>query len=161
MELYNHFAIAEKFATRLKAIGHSPENPKCFKAYGLEDLFNFDDRLSSLNGYILIAVDGHESDSSANRSDGLTDTRHYAYIVARNTISDRTETIESAFAECRKLCKQIRNALLQDESLLGYLNRDTQINGIGPIGDNFYGCMLSISVDEPENYFVDDSYWEQ
>lgn len=159
MELYNHFITAERFATRLKAIGHAPETPKFFTAYGLEDLFSFDDRLSSLKGYVLIAVDGYESDSVANRSDGLTDTRHYAFIVARNTVSDRPGTIETAFAECRKLCKQIRNALLQDENLLGYLSRDTQINGIGPIGDNFYGCMLSVSVSEPEDYFIDHSFW--
>lgn len=161
MELYNHFACAEKFATQLKAIKHTPENSKYFKAYGLEDLFNFDDRLSSLKGYVLIAVDGYESDSVSNRGDGLTDTRHYAFIVAHNTVTDRTETIEEAFSGCRKICKQIRNALLQDESLFGCLNRNTQINGIGPIGDNFYGCMLSISVDEPEDYRIDDSYWKK
>lgn len=161
MELYNHFATAEKFASRLKAIGHRPEKPKFFTAFGLEDLFNFDDRLSSLTGYVLIAVDGYESDSTSNRADGLTDTRHYAYIVARNTVSDRSETIEDAFEQCRNICKQIRNALLQDENIRECLNRNTQINGIGPIGDNFYGCMLSISVGEPEDYFVDDSFWEE
>ena len=161
MEQYNHFATAKRFATQLKPIKHTPKSPKYFTAYGLEDLPNLDDRLSSLKGYILIAVDGYESDSASNRSDGLTDTRYYAFIVAHNTVSDRTETIDEAFAECRKICKQIRNALLQDESLLGYLNRNTQINGIGPIGDNFYGCMLSISVEEPEDYFIDNSYWEE
>lgn len=159
MELYNHFKYGEQLATRLKSIAHTPERPRYFTAYGLEDLFNFEDKISTLTGFVLIAVNGYESDSSDNHSDGLTDTLQYAFIVARNTISDRTGTIQTAFEESRKICKQIRNALLLDERLQGFINRNTQLNGIGPIGDNFYGCLFSFSIQQPEDYFLDESYW--
>ena len=157
--IYDHFEYAEQVARRLRRIGHTPERPRFFRAFGLEDLFTFEDKLSSVSGFVLIAVNGYESDSSDNRADGLTDTCQYAYIVARNTVGDRPETIQSAFEESRRLCKQIRNLLLLDDRLRGILRRDTQINGIGPIGDNFYGCMLSISVEEPEGYGLDGEEW--
>lgn len=160
MDIYNHFDYAEQLATRLKAVAHTEARPRFFTAYGVEDLFTFDDKLSSVTGFVLIAVDGYESDSVGNRADALNDTRHYAFILARNTVSDRPESIRSAFSQARILCKQIRNVLLQDEDLRGYISTSTSINGIGPIGDNFYGCMLSISITEAEDYFIDNSFWE-
>lgn len=161
MEIYNHFEYGEQLARKLKAIHHTDEKPRFFCAYGLEDLFTFDDKLSSIDGPVLIAVDGYESNSTDNRADGLNDTRQYGFIVARPTVSDRPETITSAFDFSHALCKQIRNALLLDPGLQGYINRATQINGIGPIGDNFYGCMLSISVNVPESFMLDASFWEE
>lgn len=157
MEIYNHFAYGRKLAEKLKPI--APHH--FYTAYGLEDLPDFEDRLSSVAGYVLIAVNGYESDSSDNRADGLTDTMQYAFIVAHNTVSDRQETIEAAFESSRAICKQIRNALLLDDELRGYIHKETQINGIGPIGDNFYGCMLSFSVTIPESYHLSADYWEE
>lgn len=159
MDTYNHFNYGERLASKIKPIAHTPEKPRYFKAFGLEDLFTFDEKLSSVIGTILIAVDGYESDSKDNGADGLTDTQQYAFIVARNTVSDRSDTIASAFSECRKICKQIRNALFQDVQLSSIIDRDTQINGIGPIGDNFYGCLLSFSIRESENFLLDETFW--
>ncbi len=158
---YNHFAYGEQLATQLIPINHCPEKPRFFEAFGIEDLYTFEDKLSSVTGTILIAVDGYESDSKGNRGDGLNDTRQYAFIVARNTVSDRVETVKQAFADCRIICKQIRNKLFQDAQLACLIDCDTQINGIGPIGDNFYGCMLSFSVEENENCQLDATYWKE
>ena len=161
MDIYNHFDYGEQLAIRLKPIVHTPEKPRYFKAFGLEDLFTFDDKLSSVSGTILVAVDGYESESKDNGADGLTDRQQYAFIVARNTVSDRPDTLASAFRECRKICKQIRNALLQDTQLSSIIDRDTQINGIGPIGDNFYGCLLSFSMRESEDFLLDETFWNK
>lgn len=161
MESYDHFDYGKQLATKIKPISHTPKNPRYFEAFGLEDLFTFDDKLSSVTGTILIAVDGYESESKDNGADGLTDIQQYAFIVARNTVSDRPDTIASAFRECRKICKQIRNVLLQDVQLSSIVNRDTQINGIGPIGDNFYGCLLSFSTRESEDFLLDETFWSE
>lgn len=158
---YEHFKYGEQLAIRLKPISHIPEKPRFFEAFGLEDLFNLDDKISSITGTILIAVDGYESDSKDNGADGLNDTMQYAFIVARNTIADRPQTITTAFRECRKICKQIRNHLLQDHTLANFIDRDTQINGIGPIGDNFYGCLLSFSMEESEDLTIDSTFWNE
>lgn len=158
---YNHFDYGAQLAIKLKPISHTPEKPRFFEAFGLEDLFNLTDKLSSVTGIILIAVDGYESDSRDNGSDGLNDTLQYAFIVARNTVADRPQTITAAFAECRTLCKQIRNHLLNDANLATIIDRNTQINGIGPIGDNFYGCMLSLSIQQCEDFFIDPTFWNE
>lgn len=158
---YDHYQYGLQLATHLKAIDHSESNPRYFKAYGLEDLYNFDDKLSCVKGHVLIAVDGYESNSSDNHGDGLTDARHYSFIVACSTVSDRTQTIDEAFESSRLILKQIRNRLILDPNLMGFINRDTEITGIGPIGDNFYGCILTFTIDEPESFKLDASYWKE
>lgn len=135
--------------------------PRFFTAFGIEDLYNFDDKLSSVIGTILIAVDGHESDSTDNGYDSPNDRRTYSFIVARNTVNDRPATISQAAEQCRILTKQIRNHLLNQQNLQGVIDRNTQITGIGPIGDNFYGVILTFSLTEPEEFYIDPTYWEE
>ena len=76
-----------------------------------------------------------------------------------NTVSGKPDSINQAAKHCKKICKQIRNVLLQDPDLRTSLDRNTQINGIGPIGDNFYGTVLTFSLNLPEEFFVDPNYF--
>lgn len=156
---YNHFEVGEQFAIALKAVSHTPSKPRFFTAFGIEDLYNLNDKLSSVTGTIFIAVDGYESTSEGNSADSLTDDLTYAFIIAANTITDRPETINQTAAECRVIAKQIRNKLFHDPKLKGYISRNTSINGIGPIGDNFYGVALFFTLQEPEDFIIDQSYW--
>ena len=157
---YDHFNYGESLASSHKDISHTPQRKRFFTAFGLEDLTTMNDSLSSINGTILIAVDGCESDSEDNGSDGLNDKQIYSFIVARNTISGNPTSINQAAKECKRICKQIRNRLFNDPTLIGIIDRNTQINGIGPIGDNFYGTVLTFSLNVPEDYFIDARYWQ-
>ena len=55
METYNHHAFGALLAASLKQISHTQERPRHFTAFGLEDLYNFTDKLSSITGMILIS----------------------------------------------------------------------------------------------------------
>ena len=98
---YDHFAYGEALASALKAISHTSQKKRFFTAFGLEDLISLDDSLSSINGTILIAVDGCESESEDNEADSLNDKQVYSFIVARNTISGNPETINQAAKQCK------------------------------------------------------------
>ena len=160
MEQYSHYEYGELLANKLKPISHTPEHPHFFSAFGFEDLFGFEDKLSNVTGMVLIAVDGMESESSDNNGDGLTDRNEYSFIVARNTNSSRPETINQAALDCKVIAKQIRNRLFHDPTLKYSISRTTRINGIGPIGDNFYGVVLTFSLREPEDFFINSDFWE-
>ena len=161
METYNHFTYGESLAKQLIPISHTLAKPRHFTAFGLEALYNLDDKLSSVTGMILISVDGYESDSKDNGADQLTDKRIYSFIVAKNTTSDNPKTLNTAVEDCRSVAKQIRNKMLLNSPISDIIDRDTQINGIGPIGDNFYGVVLTLTVNEPEIFSVDDTYWQE
>lgn len=154
---FNFFSYAESLAKQLVAIGHSDERQRFFTAFGLEDLVSFTDRLSSLEGFVMIAVDGYESDSDDNRADALDETRHYGIIICRNTVDGDPSSVEDAFSQCNILCRQVRNRMFVD--LRQVIDRSTQINGIGPLGDGFYGCLLSFTLSSTEGFLVDDDYW--
>lgn len=157
---YDHFTYGEALASSLKEISHTAEKKRFFTAFGLEDLLNFNDNLSSVTGTILIAVDSQESESKDNGADGLNDKQVYSFIVAKNTISGKPSTINHATKQCKLICKQIRNKLLSDPTLDGYIDRNTEINGIGPIGDNFYGTALTFFLNVPENFIVDENFFQ-
>jgi hypothetical protein len=80
---YDHFAFGEALASSLKDISHTTQKKRFFTAFGLEDLTTLDDKLSSVSGTILIAVDGCESESEDNGADGLNDKQVYSFIIAQ------------------------------------------------------------------------------
>lgn len=159
MEQYNHFEYGEHIARHLKQISHTDKKPKFFTAFGLEDLYQFEEKLSGVTGTILIAIDGLESNSDDNGADSLNDHHTYSFIIARNTDSDRSETITVAAKDCSVLAKQIRNLLFHTPELIDTIERKTEITGIGPIGDNFYGVILTFSLRIPETFFIDQTFW--
>ena len=161
MEIYDHFTVGETLATHLRDIAHTPKHPRFFTAFGIEDLYDFEDRLSCVSGTILIAIDSNESDTTDNRADSLIDRAAYSFVVARNTNSDRTSTIQESVRKCKLIAKQIRNRLFLTPSLQGIIEHNTQITGIGPIGDNYYGVILTFYLETPESYFIDPNYWKE
>lgn len=160
---YNHFSYCEMLARHLKVVGHTDERPRFFTAFGLEDLYNFEDKLSSVVGTVLIAVDGQENESSDNGADALSDNDTYSIILARNTQRDKPRTIDEAVAACKVLAKQVRNYLLADPNLSchPFIDRNMTINGIGPIGDGFYGVVLTYRIVSYESFTVEPDYWEE
>lgn len=152
------FTYAEGLAGQLSAIGHTSQNRRFFTSFGLEDLVFFSDRLSSLTGFVMIAIDGHESESDDNLADALGARYHYGIIICRNTVSDDPSSVSSAFSECDRLCRAVRNRMFHE--LRPAVSRNTEINGIGPIGDNFYGCLLSFTLEKTEGFVIDANDWE-
>ena len=156
---YNHFTYCEQLARHLKEIAHTDARPRYFTAFGLEDLYNFEDRLSGVTGTVMIAVDGQENESADNGADALSDNDTYSIIIARNTQRDRPKTVDEAVASCKLLAKQVRNFLLADPDLTYQIDRNTAINGIGPIGDGFYGVVLSYRIVSYNSFYVEPEYW--
>lgn len=157
--IYNHFSYGKMLARKLKSVGDTDERPRFFTAFGLEDLYNFEDKMSGITGTVLIAVDGQENESSDNGADALTDNDTYSFIIAQNAQRDRPNTIDEAVAHCRELAKQVRNFMITDPSLWGMFYRNTTINGIGPIGDGFYGVVFTFRIQRFNSFEVNPEYW--
>ena len=159
METYHHFQYGERLARLLKPVGHTDRHPRFFTAFGLEDLYNFEDRMSRVQGMVLIAVDGQEMESHDNRADGLQDVWTYSFILAENTRRDRPDSINQAVNHCREAALQVRARLLSDPDLTGILDRSMELNGIGPIGDGFYGVVLTFRLEQHPGLSVDPELW--
>lgn len=158
---YNHYQYGDRLARQLVSISHSDTDQKFFTAYGLEDLPEIGEQLSAITGTILIAVDGKEATLSHNGSDGYNHFPTYGFIVARSTASDDKSTIRQAADHSEEIIMQIVLRLLEDNGT-HHWNIDTskfEINGIGPIADNFYGVVLSFSLVDHLNTRLNPDLW--
>lgn len=160
---YNHFEYFEVLARKLKPIAHSETNKRYFRAFGLEDLYELSERISDISGFILIAIDGNESEITDNTADGLNDIPHYAFIIAGPTTSTDQTSITSTVDRCKTIVHQIIIRFRREMELFSpdELSQTIQTNGIGPLFDNYYGVMAGFTVQTPLDQRVDTSIWEE
>lgn len=140
---YNHFEQMEFIAGAYKPIGHTAKRKRFYRAFGIEDLIELRQELNKAEGTILIAIDGCESDTSDTGADALFGKDEYSFIVAIETKRDDPDTIFAATSAAKDHANQI---VLRLYHTLGLRSDFTQ-QGIGPIGDNFYGVIVSFRVD--------------
>lgn len=152
MTHFSFFDFAEEMARSLQAVAHSDNHIRFFRASGPEEVGSLEDRISSLDGTVLIAVDGCESVSVPSTRDQICERNTYHLMLVRQTNSDRPETIDASVRACFGLVKQVRNMLWRRYR---EVNKDVTLWGCGPLGDNFYGCGMTFRVDEYPDFDID------
>lgn len=162
--MYNHFEYCEMLAKGLKAICHTDEKKKYYRATNNMELEELNTNISSAHGTILIAIDGSISSFHYNNADNLMHQPVYAVVIAQQTKSTDTETIFKAQKECKDIALQVIARMNSDAYSYKHncqmIDKDSlRIDGFGPIGDLFYGVMLQLSLTESIDNRVNDDYW--
>lgn len=165
-EKYNHFSYGLMLATKLKAIKHIDDNDcHFFRATAQDELKELEDRISQAHDVILIAIDGTDSDFDWKNSDSLIEQPSYLFAVVQETDSSDTDSVFKALTHCKVIGHQIMSKMLQDRSKyksgLDYLEPSSyRMKGFGPIGDNFYGVLLSFLFEKGIEYKINKEMWE-
>lgn len=158
---YDHFEYGEMLAKSL-----NPIQKRYYKATEQTDMQEFTKQMSEARDIILIAVDGSESSFSFPNSDSLLEYPKYSFAVLSQTDSSEVHTLLNAQKKCKRIAEQIIAKMLQDskKSTAGLQFVDGgsfKIAGMGPIGDNFYGVLLTFSFSHGISYVLDKSMWEE
>ena len=161
--MYNHYEYCEAIARNLKSIQHSDADRHYFRAIEQTELTELEQRISSAHGMIMIAIDGSFS-SFQHDSDSLIQRPTYTIVIARQTKVSDTDTIFQAVADSRQTMMQVISRMLCDaksyKSGCDLIDPSTfQLEGFGPIGDLFYGVILTFSLAEGVSYAIDPSMW--
>ena len=157
---YNHFGFCEEMARTLRAVAHTNQRKRFFKASGGEWLADVEDRLSDISGTVLIAVDSGEMDTRGNGAEGVEDDWKFFVILAQATDNDHPDTVHDALRSCRQLAVAVRNVLFRRYPMMP---RTVSIFPVGPMADNFYGAALEFIMPAYDNYapdatlFIDDT----
>lgn len=164
-QAYNHFEYGEMLATKLKPISHSPTDKHFFRATQQDELEELTERISAASGTILIAIDGTQSSLDASKADSLMEQPLYYFAVVQQTDSTNSTTIFEAQSKCKKILIQIVSKMLQDayinKSGLALLDKSSFLmKGFGPIADNFFGVLMSFSLNEGLNFKLNPEMWE-
>lgn len=151
---YNHYEFCEEMARKLRAVGHTDQRQRFFKASGTEWLADIEERLSAVSGTVLIAVDSGEMDTQGFGAEGLKDDWKFFVILAKATDNDHLDTVHAAMQDCRTLAVAVRNVLFRRYVRMP---RTTSIFAVGPLADNFYGVALEFTMTAYDNYAPDES----
>lgn len=165
MDRYNHFEYCEKLARKLKPIQHTDETRRFFKATEQDELSDLEQRLSDTDGVLLIAIDGVESAYDWKDSDSLMKRPSYKVAIVEQTTSGDTQSIFNAQEHCKKIGEQVIAYMMNDyhdyvKGMDLLLPSSFQMKGFGPIGNNYYGILMSYTFDQGVNYEIDPELWD-
>lgn len=165
MAKYDHFKYGEALARSLKSVNHSDTKQKFYRATEQDELDELNARLSSANGTIIIAIDGSDSNFDWNDSDSLMEQPQYSFLIAKQTNTDRPETIHESQMDCKNIAMQIIVRMTQDhhnmQNGLTFLEINSfRMKGVGPIRDNFYGVLLGFALNQSIEFYIKNDEWE-
>ncbi len=162
--MYNHFAYAEKLARSLKAIGHRDDEQHFLKFDEVVELDDLATQMTSLDGMILVAIDGHNSDFSLNGADALQETPQYFIVILKSSPLGDLDLYYATKKDCKTVVEECIKKLLIDRhyEVNGLEHLDTgsiTCRGIGPVGDNFFGVIVGFTLNDPRTFQLNPEMW--
>lgn len=158
MDMYKHFQYGETLAAGLKWVD------SFLRASSEQDPEDIHAKISQLRGCILVAVDGKDSGFEYHQSEVLNEQANYCFLLLQQTEAGNPESVYAAQEKCKRLAREITARMMEDyctmtNGLADLIPESFELHGIGPMGDNFHGVVLSFAVGDNWNYQLDPEMW--
>ena len=162
--MYKHFEYSEFLARHLAPIRHTDTDCHFLRSDEVEEISDLEARISSIRDYVLVAIDGHNSDFSWINSDNLVNIPQYFIAVLKQSETGNIDAVHKSKADCEEILMQIVCRMMVDReeerNELQFLEVDSMtMRGVGPMSENFYGVMLGFNLRRPVQYFINESMW--
>jgi len=164
MDTYNHFEYAEFIARHLRSVAHTNTNCHFLRSDEVEDITDLSERISRIKGFVLIAIDGFNSDFGWADSDNLMNIPQYYLAIVRQTEAGNIDAIHDSKNLCRTELMQVIGKMMAHYEM-GYKGMEfldiasMSIRGVGPLAERFYGVMLGFNMNNPTAFGIDESKW--
>ena len=163
---YNHYEYCEAIARKLKAIRHTDEKQKFYRATEQDEIQDLEERLSEASGMLFIAIDGTESEFDWKNSDSLMEQPSYKFAIVEQTEQGNSGSIFKALKHCEVIARQVIFKMMDDyhghQKGMELLEPSSfQMKGFGPLRDSFYGVLVGFSFNQGINYKLNKDLWEQ
>jgi hypothetical protein len=162
--MYNHFSYSEKLARRIKAVGHTDDDCHFFRATENQSYQEMAANLSSVSGFVMIAIDGKNSGFLWVDSDSLIERPTYSLVILRQTSINDVDQMFESMELCKVIALQCIAKMLQDARQ--YVDgchlidpASFSIDGVGPVADNFFGVIIQFSLLQGIDYMIDPDMW--
>lgn len=160
--MYNHFEYSENLARCLASIRHTDDECHFLRSDEVEEISDLEERISSIRGFILVAIDGLESNFLWQVNDNLTEVPQFFIAVLKKCNSGDINAIHKAKKECKVILMQIiAKMMLEYEDLSGEMNfldpESFSIQGVSI--EDFKGLMLGFNLKRPTPFIIDKSMW--
>ena len=162
--MYNHFEYSEWIARHLAPIQHTDTDCHFLRSDEVEEISDLEERISSIRDYVLVAIDGLNSDFNWQNCDNLVNIPQYFIAILKQVETGDIDAVHQAKSDSKNLLMQVVCKMMLDwnENRHGLQFLDVPsmtIRGIGPMGNNFYGVMLSLNLKTPTSFIMDQSMW--
>jgi len=162
--VYNHLEYMEEVASLCKDIAHSKPRPRFFKSTGLANLDGLIARLNTAYFPCLVAENNEDERFSDNVSDNVLSVPFYSFYILLKANPGNDDEIFSARTKAKEIAKKVVARMCNDGlneryglDLLEY--NSIRFLGVGPLGDNGYGVMVSFSVKQVAGVFYNSNDW--
>lgn len=144
---YNHHDYIAGLSGSMVTVNHH------LRATIEEDPEEINDQLSNLSGFVVISVDGGQTQSYSDENGVLVCANVYQLVVLQQTSASDSQTVIEALCRCRQLayqfvCRIIQDANNWENGLEGLDIGSMGSQGIGPIGGTFHGIVVEYVVNE-------------
>jgi hypothetical protein len=157
-------------AFKNRLLQHTDEK-KAF--YRVSSITNLEELLTSGSfgkNRCMLVIDGREGRMVDNESDNLLDNQYYTFFIVEHVEQNDPDKRQQALVMCMYVVKQVLGKMFLDKrndqkgktplTGLGNLDRASiYYKEFGPIGDNFWGYMVSFSLMEPPNIRYNEQDW--
>ena len=157
-------------AFKNRLLQHTDEK-KAF--YRVSSITNLEELLTSGSfgkNRCMLVIDGREGRLIDNESDNLLDNQYYTFFIVEYVASLDPDARQQALVMCMLVVKQVLGKMFADRlsdrkglsPLKGLANIErasVYYKEFGPIGDNFWGYMVSFSLIEPPNIRYNEQDW--
>lgn len=161
---YNHEEYMEAIATNLKAISHSESQPRFFISLGLSAVDGLLNSLTRAHYPCIVAEKGPDKRLLDNLSDNRVYQPFFSAFVLVKAEAGNEQSARQARDAAEVIAEKIVGKMLKDsinqQNGLDVLNEASiRIQGVGPLGDNAHGVMLSFTIKQPAKFYYDTDDW--
>ena len=161
--MYNHYHFIEELAKQHVEILHTAAKPRFFRSNGLASLDGLLANISSVRLPAFVAEDGKDSRLADNLSDNIIEHSVYTVYVLFPAKADEA-SVTAARVKAKAVAEDIVSVLRLNQvngtNGLDLFDFNTvRMQGIGPLGDNAHGVMLSYVVPAGAAVVFDPTRW--
>lgn len=164
MDAYNHAEYMEAIATNLKEIAHSA-NHKAFAEASTINMFEgLSEHITTINFPCLVVIDDMTSRLIDNTSDNVLDNPYHQFAILLKADINDSASHRIARNKAKAIAKKVLSKMFKDKreykNGLDNLQRaGIAFEGIGPMGDGAYGCLVTFTTVEYPGIIYNANDW--
>ncbi len=155
--MYKHFEYSEFLARHLAPIRHTDTDCHFLRSDEVEEISDLEARISSIRDYVLVAIDGHNSDFSWINSDNLVNIPQYFIAVLKQSETGNIDAVHKSKADCKEILMQIVCRMMVDReeerNELQFLEVDSMTMRGGPHVGKLLWCDVGLQSPEAGTVF--------
>jgi hypothetical protein len=163
--MFNFIEYFRDIAEKLTDIQHTESQPRFHRVSGIASIEELMTNMGHTTGFQLLVEDNYNGRFANNLSENWLNYRLYTFYILKQAAVTNADELEDERAECMDIACKIIAKLKYDhltdhraQTNYGLRNLDNagiRYQSVGPLGDHYYGILISFNLLEPAHLVYD------